>query len=56
MIRDMRVYLQDIWESILAAEEYTRGLTREEFLNNRQVQDVGKSGVLRTPIPEALVQ
>ncbi|MCH8024418.1 MAG: DUF86 domain-containing protein [Candidatus Marinimicrobia bacterium] len=39
MIRDMRVYLQDIWESILAAEEYTRGLTKEEFLNNRQVQD-----------------
>ena len=39
MKRDMRVYLQDIWESILAAEEYTEGLTKEEFLNNRQVQD-----------------
>ena len=39
MKRDMRVYLQDIWESILAAEEYTQGLSKEEFLNNRQVQD-----------------
>ena len=39
MKRDMRVYLQDIWESILAVEEYTQGLTKEEFLNNRQVQD-----------------
>ncbi len=39
MKRDMRVYLQDIWESILAAEEYTKGLTKEEFLNNSLVQD-----------------
>ena len=39
MKRDMRVYLQDIWESILVTEEYIQGLTKEEFLNNRQVQD-----------------
>lgn len=39
MKRDVRVYLQDIWESLLAAEEYTKGLTKEEFLNNSLVQD-----------------
>ncbi len=39
MKRDMRVYLQDIWESILAIEEYTEEITKEEFFTNRQVQD-----------------
>ncbi len=39
MKRDMRVYLQDILESILAVEEYAQGLTKEGFFNNRQVQD-----------------
>ena len=39
MKRDMRVYLQDIWESILAIEEYAEELAKEEFFNNRQVQD-----------------
>ena len=39
MKRDMRVYLQDIWESILAVEEYTEKFTEEDFYHNRQVQD-----------------
>ncbi|KCZ71015.1 hypothetical protein ANME2D_03044 [Candidatus Methanoperedens nitroreducens] len=39
MKRDVKLYLQDIWESILAIEEYTGTLTEEEFYKNRQVQD-----------------
>lgn len=39
MKRDIKLYLQDIWESILAIEEYTQGLTEEGFYDNRQVQD-----------------
>jgi len=35
----MKLYLQDIWESILAIEEYTRNLSEDEFCSNRQVQD-----------------
>lgn len=40
MKRDMRLYLQDIWESIAAIEEYTGALTEEDFLSNHQVQDI----------------
>ncbi len=39
MKRDVKLYLQDILESILAIEDYTGTLTEEEFYNNRQVQD-----------------
>jgi len=39
MKRNTRLYLQDIWDSILAIEEYTQNLTEEEFYSNRQVQD-----------------
>lgn len=39
MKRDVKLYLQDISESILAIEEYTSTLTEEEFYKNRQVQD-----------------
>ncbi|MEW5760911.1 MAG: DUF86 domain-containing protein [Candidatus Thermoplasmatota archaeon] len=39
MIRDIRLYLQDILESIQAIEEYTNHLTSDEFCSNRQVQD-----------------
>ena len=39
MKRDIRLYLQDVWESILAIEEYTKNLTEEGFHNNRQIQD-----------------
>ncbi|MEW6003643.1 MAG: HepT-like ribonuclease domain-containing protein [Nitrospirota bacterium] len=39
MKRNIKLYLQDIWESILAIEEYTKNLTEDEFYLNRQVQD-----------------
>ena len=39
MKRDIRLYLEDIWESILAIEEYTNTLSEEDFYSNRQVQD-----------------
>lgn len=39
MKRDVRLYLQDMWESILAIEEYTGALAEEDFYSNRQVQD-----------------
>ncbi|MFQ6062916.1 MAG: DUF86 domain-containing protein [Methanosarcinales archaeon] len=39
MKRNMKLYLQDIWESILAIEEYTQSISEGEFYSNRQVQD-----------------
>ncbi|MBI2560452.1 MAG: DUF86 domain-containing protein [Planctomycetes bacterium] len=39
MKRNINLYLQDIWEGILAIEEYTQTLAEEEFYKNRQVQD-----------------
>ncbi len=43
MKRDTSLYIRDLWDSILAIEEYTRGLTEEGFCSNRLVQD----GVIR---------
>jgi len=39
MKRNINLYLQDMWESIAAIEEYTKVLTEEEFSKNCQVQD-----------------
>jgi len=39
MKRNIKLYLQDIWEGILAIEEYTQNLAEDEFYSNRQVQD-----------------
>lgn len=39
MKRDMRLYVQDILESIEAIEEYMQTLTEEKFYKIRQVQD-----------------
>lgn len=39
MKRTVQLYLQDIWECILAVEEYSRSLTEKEFFENRLVQD-----------------
>jgi uncharacterized protein with HEPN domain len=39
MMRDMRVYVQDMMESIEVIGEYIQSLTEEEFYRNRQVQD-----------------
>jgi uncharacterized protein with HEPN domain len=37
--RDLRLYVEDIWESITAIEEYTRGVSKAEFEDDRQLQD-----------------
>jgi len=37
--RDMRLYIQDILESIEAIEEYVQPTMEEQFYRNRQVQD-----------------
>jgi uncharacterized protein with HEPN domain len=34
MKRDMRVYLEDILDSIEKIENYTNGITGEDFCNN----------------------
>lgn len=39
MTRMPALYIQDIWESILAIEEYAGAFTEDEFYSNRQVQD-----------------
>ena len=39
MKRDIRVYLEDIIESIEKIEEYTQLMDREEFLRKSQTQD-----------------
>lgn len=39
MKRNIKLYLQDIWESTLAIEEYIQNLAEDEFYSNHQVQD-----------------
>jgi len=39
MIRDIRLYIQDMLESIQAIEEYVRTTTEEQFYKNRLIQD-----------------
>lgn len=39
MKRDIRVYIEDIIESIKRIEEYTQGITEEDFYENHQLQD-----------------
>ena len=39
MKRDLRLYVEDIWESIAAIEEYTRGVSKPGFEDDRQLQD-----------------
>lgn len=39
MKRDLRVYVEDIPESAARIEEYTKTMTKDEFLRNTQVQD-----------------
>jgi uncharacterized protein with HEPN domain len=39
MKRNINLYLQDIYESIEAIEQYTDNLTEKEFLNNIQIED-----------------
>ena len=37
--RDLSVYIQDIIDSIEKIEEYTTGITEDEFMKNSQVHD-----------------
>jgi uncharacterized protein with HEPN domain len=39
MKRKAILYLQDIWESILAIEEYIQNLSEEDFYGSRLIQD-----------------
>jgi len=39
MKRDARLYLDDILESIQAIEDYTQGVTQQQFDANRLLQD-----------------
>ncbi len=39
MKRDVRLYFDDILESIEKIEDYTKGLTEDEFSKNSQIQD-----------------
>lgn len=37
--RDLRVFIEDIWESILRIEEYLEGLSEVSFQDNTEKQD-----------------
>ncbi len=39
MKKDERVFLSDILESIEAVEEYSKGINKKEFFENKQIQD-----------------
>lgn len=39
MKRDMRVYIEDILESITKIEEYTKEIPEDDFYKNTQIQD-----------------
>jgi len=39
MKKEIRIFIQDILESIQKIEEYTRGMSKEEFYRASQVQD-----------------
>ena len=39
MKRDMKVYIEDILESISKIEEYTKAIAKDDFSKNSQVQD-----------------
>ncbi len=39
MIRDMRLYINDILDSIEKIEQYTKDINENEFLTDTQIQD-----------------
>jgi uncharacterized protein with HEPN domain len=39
MSRELNLYIDDILDSVLKIEEYTKNLTEKTFLENNQVQD-----------------
>lgn len=39
MRKDPRIFIEHILESISSIEEYTEGITRDDFLRSRMIQD-----------------
>ena len=39
MTRDMRLYIEDILDSIAKIEQYTKAINENGFLTNTQIQD-----------------
>ena len=39
MKRDMRVYIEDIFECVGKIEEYTKEIDKDDFFENTQIQD-----------------
>ena len=39
MTRDMRLYIEDILDSIAKIEQYTKDINENEFLTDTQIQD-----------------
>ncbi len=39
MIRDMRLYIEDILDSVSKIEEYTKTIDEQKFFSNTQIQD-----------------
>jgi uncharacterized protein with HEPN domain len=39
MTRDMRLYIEDILDSIAKIEQYTKAINENVFLTNTQIQD-----------------
>ena len=39
MNRDIRIYLEDIYESIRLIKKYTKGISEKEFSTNPEIQD-----------------
>ena len=38
-MRDLRLYLDDIWDCVTAVEEYMRAVEKDDFLIDRKLQD-----------------
>ncbi len=39
MTRDMRLYIEDIFDSITKIQQYTQTIDEQDFLDNTQIQD-----------------
>ena len=39
MTRDMRLYIEDILDSIIKIQQYTQTIDEQDFLDNTQIQD-----------------
>ncbi len=39
MTRDMRLYIEDILDSITKIQQYTQTIDEQDFLDNTQIQD-----------------